>query len=338
MPFRRSLGWAGLTLSFLLAGCDQTPLTAPAIQAASGGSGSAVAAPSLASATALSNTQIDVAWRDNSSSELGFEVQRSSSPNGAYSVRLSTGPNVTSFRDDGLSASSQFCYKIRALRRTGNNTSYSAFSNTACASTLSVPPPSAPSGLGVASASSTQMWVWWTDNSANEDGFRVERSIDAGGSWVASATSGANQSHLVDQGLTPEQELCYRVIAFNAGGDSPPSNTQCTTPPAGPTDLTVSGFDSTTMLVIVTWTDNSAVEDGYDVVRCFEDCTTYAELPPNTTSYETDCSDSGSMHVIARKDSGYSDGSNWLNPSWHPLCGGTGWGPGGESTTKRGAP
>jgi hypothetical protein len=337
MRFRSGFGWVGLCV--LLTGCDQTPLTAPSIQAASSaGSGPAVPAPSLASAVAVSTSQLDVAWQDNASNELGFEVHRSSSPSGVFSVRLSTGPNVTSFRDGGLSAATQSCYKIRALRKTGNNTGYSAFSNTACATTLSPPPPpNAPSDLGVAPAASTQMWVWWTDNSANEDGFRIERSIDAGASWIATATSGPNQGMLTDYGLTPEQEVCYRVIAFNAGGDSPPSNSDCTTPPAGPTHLDITGVDSTTGLVILTWEDNSAVEDGYDVVVCFEDCTTFDVLPPNSTTYETDCS-GGSLHVVARKDYGYSDGSNSLNPSWHPLCGGDGWGPAGASTSKRGAP
>ena len=70
--------------------------------------------------------------------------------------------------------------------------------------------------------------------------------------------------------------------------------------------------------VQLTWTDNSNVEDGYDVVVS-TDCQEWSDysisLPPNSTSY-LDTSGAWcyglvlNYHLQARKDGGWSDLSN----------------------------
>ena len=52
----------------------------------------------------------------------------------------------------------------------------SAPSNVASATTL--PPPTAPGNLAAAAVSSSRIDLTWTDNSSNEQGFKVERSTD----------------------------------------------------------------------------------------------------------------------------------------------------------------
>ena len=167
------------------------------------------------------------------------------------------------------------------------------------------------------------MGLAWRDNSTTEDGFRVERSLDAGATWAVAGTTRPDAVWFVDVGRTSEQLVCYRAIAFNVKGDSPPSNVDCTTPPAGPTDLAVATVNTLTKMAELTWTDNSAVEDGYDVVVCFEDCTTYDHLPANSTSYVTECGDFISYVIFATKDGGYSDGSYAVNPAFDPRCSGS---------------
>jgi len=311
-------------LALCVVACDRTQPLEPAIRAAStGGSGSTMNAPSGTNALAASESRIDVTWQDNSTSETGFEVYRSTSgPAGTYTLRVSTGAGVTSFSDAGLTQSTQYCYKIRALKVSGRKTSYSPFSSTACATTLAPPPPppAAPSGVDAVPLTSTRVWVGWVDNSINEAGFRVERSLSSGASWTIAATLGSDFIDFSDYGRASEQQVCYRVIAFNAGGDSPPSNADCTTPPAAPTDLAVAGMDSVTMEVELSWRDNSSVEDGYEVVACFDTCTTWDRLPANSTSYFVPCGDVTSYFVAAMKDGGYSDGSNPVNPAFTPVC------------------
>lgn len=313
----------------LVVGCERPdPLEPTAVRAAKG-SGSTPDAPSGASAVAVSESQIDVSWQDNSSNELGFEVHRSSSPSGVFSLRLGTGPNVTSFRDEGLSASSQYCYKVRALRKTGNNTGYSAFSNTACATTLTPPPPpapAAPSDLFVTPEGSTVIYLSAQDNSTNEDGFRVERSTDTGANWSIAATHSAIGGSdywlaIIDTGQTSEREVCYRVFAFNAGGDSPSSGIGCNTPPAAPTNLVATMLDSVT--VHLAWTDNSAVEDGHEVREVYVDewggiGYTSIELPPDSTEYRTTCCASYYVVRATKHWFGFSDWSNQAVPSASP--------------------
>ena len=81
-----------------------------------------------------------------------------------------------------------------------------------------------------------QLTVTWTDNSNNEDGFKIERELSQTGTFAQIATVGANVSSYTDPGLATETTYCYRVRAFNGTGDSAYSNEDCLT--TGPADLT----------------------------------------------------------------------------------------------------
>jgi len=310
---RFGFAYPALLLWFVFSGCDHKQPMAPAVEAAStASSGSTPSAPSNTNAVAVSESRIDVSWQDNSSNETGFEVYLSTTgPSGSFGTLISLGANATSYSNTGLAASTQYCYKVRAFRKTGSQTSYSAFSNTSCATTLPPPAPAAPSGADAKPASSTAVAVTWIDNSTNEDGFRLERSLDAGSTWTSAGTVGPNLTSFQDGGRSSEQPVCYRITAFNGGGVSPPSNTDCTTPPAAPSGLTATAVVDQPAIDL-TWTDKSAVEDGYEVLRDDVDhgLRTVAELPANSTSYR----DAGvgsnttySYHVRAKKDGGFSD-------------------------------
>ena len=121
------------------------------------------------------------------------------------------------------------------------------------------------SPLDAVPAGSNAMWLRWQVNSTTPDGFRVERSPDGGTSWTSVATvPNVSRDYFDFTGLTSEQRVCYRVIAYNVTGDAAPSNTDCATPPRAP-----SNFVATVRAdgaVDVTWNDNSGVEDAYEVV------------------------------------------------------------------------
>jgi RHS repeat-associated protein len=96
-----------------------------------------------------------------------------------------------------------------------------------------VPVPIAPSGL-IAVGTNTSVLLGWTDNSANESGFRIERKLGPSGSFSEIALTLANQRVYEDKNLTYGQEYCYRVRAYNCAGNSPYSNERCATPLATP--------------------------------------------------------------------------------------------------------
>ncbi len=302
-----------LWIAALFAGCDRHhPLAPPGVQASAvAGSGATPAAPSNTNATAASPSQMNVSWQDNSTNETGFEVHRSvTGPSGSFALLASLSANATTYSNTGLTASTQYCYKIRSFGTTGNKTTYSSFSNNACATTPAPPRPAAPSGADARPARSTAVDLSWTDNSNNEDGFRVERSLDAGSTWTSAGTFGPNLTSFQDVGRVSEQPVCYRVIAFNGGGDSPPSNTDCTTPPAAPSGLTATALVDQPSIDL-TWKDNSGVEDGFEVLRdAGYGWSAVAELPANSTSYRDASAGSNttySYHVRAKKDGGFSD-------------------------------
>ena len=299
-------------LILLLAACDAERPLVPEMRTAVAG-GPTVNAPSGTNATAVSWSQINVGWQDNSSNETGFEVHRSTTgPSGAFALLSSTGANVTSYSNGGLSGSTQYCYTVRAFRTTGGKTSYSAFSSAACATTLVSPLPAAPSAAHAAPYQGQWITVTWTDNSTNETGFRIERAGTSTGPWTSVVTTPANVTTFNDvQYFAREQAECYRTFAVNSYGDSPASNVFCTAVPMMPINLAASPPGDGSVQLI--WTDNSAFEDGYQVRRVTSGPgTVLATLPANATSYRDPAPAPDSTYwycVFPTRDGGTGDGA-----------------------------
>jgi len=268
------------------------------------------AAPSNAQAYAYS-TRISLGWQDNSSDETSFEVHRSTTGDtGTFTVLKSVPANVVALSDTGLASAAQYCYKVRAVKVVDTSSYSSAFSNTICATTPAAPAtaPPAPSDLDAWPASSYAIDFKFTASTVKTDGFRLYRSTDNGATWTLywTATGGNYTSdppmviQFEDGNRQPEQRVCYRVISYNATGDSPPSNVDCTTPPAPPTVTAVTRVDDQT--VDLSWLDNSSVEDRYYIKAVWNSCTTGAcsadnvgtaslfDVPANSTSFRcTSC-------------------------------------------------
>jgi hypothetical protein len=133
-------------------------------------------------------------------------------------------------------------------------------------------PPSAPMNLTATAASSTQINLNWTDGSANEDGFRVERcqGVDCT-NFVQIAQLPANATTYADTALAASTTYTYRVRAHNSGGVSDYSATardmtQTLPPmaPAAPSNLV--GASASTQINLQ-WTDNSNNETGFIIER-----------------------------------------------------------------------
>jgi len=82
-----------------------------------------------------------------------------------------------------------------------------------------------PSTLAATVLSSSSIHLEWTDNSSNEDGFKIERKLGELGGYTQIATVGADVSSYTDSGLESNNYYYYRVRAFSAvNGDSHYSN------------------------------------------------------------------------------------------------------------------
>lgn len=269
-------------------------------------------APSSLTATPISPSRIDLNWQDNSANESGFEVQRSATgPSGTFTVPGTTGPNLKTYSDVGLTPTTQYCFKVRGFKTSGGRTSYSPFSGTSCTATPSLP--QAPSNTDATPLHSSAIKVTWTDNSGNENGFRVEYSASAAGPWELAAVTAPSIISIGHEGRISEQQICYHVIAFNSFGNSPSSDANCTIPPAGPSNLTATPLEAQGFQL--TWEDHSGVEDGYQVQRAVvgAEFNPVADLRENSTTYddpEADVNTSYQYRVLAKRDGGFSDQSN----------------------------
>ena len=137
----------------------------------------------------------------------------------SFSPLASVTANITTYSDTGLSAATAYSYRVRAFNAGGS----SVYSNTSGATTLLFTP-SSPSALKAIAVSSNRINLSWTDNAANETGFKIERSLD-GVNFTVIATTAANVSTFADTRSTTYTQYTYRVSAYNAAGSSGYSNT-----------------------------------------------------------------------------------------------------------------
>ncbi|MGV3719337.1 MAG: fibronectin type III domain-containing protein [Actinomycetota bacterium] len=222
----------------------------------------APAAPSALTVTPLSSTSLRIDWTDNSANEDSFKLERS--PDGVTFNQIATPvANSTSYTDSGLTADTEYHYRVRASNTGGD----SGYSNVDSGTTFPLPPV-APSNLVVTVVSSTSLKLDWTDNSSNETSFKIQRKV-MGGTFAAAGSVGQNVKTFTDTGLQPDTAYTYRVFSSHGGGDSTPSNeasgTTLPSPPSAPTSLTATALSQTE--IRLDWTAASNNETGFKIER-----------------------------------------------------------------------
>ncbi len=176
-------------------------------------------APFNLTALAVSTTGINLNWTDTSSIEEGFKIERSTDAGTAWKQIDSLGPNIVSFSDTGLVPNTIYHYRLYAFNVIGN----SPYSNIAFDTTFGLLP-SGPFELTALAVSASRIDLKWADTSSIEDGFKMERSTNAGINWVRIDSLGPNIAAYSDTGLAASTIYHYRVYSFNAFGVSPYSN------------------------------------------------------------------------------------------------------------------
>lgn len=72
--------------------------------------------------------QVTLAWRDTSTNESGFTIERKAETESSYTVIGQVAQNITSYTDAGVITGVRYCYRVRAF----NVDEVSGYSNEAC--------------------------------------------------------------------------------------------------------------------------------------------------------------------------------------------------------------
>jgi len=247
------------------------------------------AAPSSPAVSATSDTTATVSWVNgdvnvNTETHIYRSLSSGFTPNDATNRVGVVSSGATSFMDSGLTADTEYFYKLRHFR----NSSHSSESSEVSDTTWLVEPTS----MGLAGLTDG-LTVTGTNNATGAD-IVIQRRL-SGGSFSTIATllaPGATFSHN-DTGLMVGTEYFYRTKATLGGStDSEWSATisreagDATTAPSAPSGLNAVANGQTQ--IDLSWADNSDNEDAFEVHRASTSggaFTLIASLGANSTSY-----------------------------------------------------
>jgi len=249
----------------------------------------AAGAPTLLTATAVSESQIDLAWTDNATDETGYKVERCEGVGCSnFSVIDDTlAADTTSFNDTGLTMATSYTYKVQAYKDASCSWDQ-IYSNTATELTMSPP---APSVLSAITVNTTQIDLSWTDNTGAETGFSIERCTGSDCSDFAEiATVGENVTTYSDISAAHSTSYTYQVKAVNniVPWTSAASNTagDITQTPVAPTTLSAARVSE--VQIDLTWDDNTIDETNFRIERGDGACSGFSEIgtaAADATSY-----------------------------------------------------
>ncbi len=237
---------------------------------------SAPAAPIDLLTFVVDNTTVNLAWTDNSTNEVDFEIQRSfdgtvfEKSRSILSFEPATTGTSVAHNDHGLAPGETYWFRIAALNSAGYSTYLGPAQVTMSGLKQAPREPEIPMARMV---SSSEIHVTWEDDSSNELGFKVEHSLD-GNSFSEISVEAQNTESTTLSGLAAGTTHYFRVAAYNAQGNSSyTAIVNATTAPgaglpAAPSNLSASTVSDSQ--IDLSWTDNSSDEDSFIIERSLD--------------------------------------------------------------------
>jgi hypothetical protein len=153
------------------------------------------------------------------------------------------------------------------------------------------PPVIAPSDLTANAVDFKSINLQWIDNSPNETGFEVVRSLVSDGTYTPVGTLPANATSFTNTSLTSSTTYFYKVRAVGADNESPFTDFQtATTPPAPGTPLApieLNADNVSSSFISLSWMNTSTNETNVQVWKSTDNInfTLLTTLPAKANSY-----------------------------------------------------
>lgn len=171
-------------------------------------------------ATPISDTQIELTFKDHSSTEDHHRIERKLGA-GSWEFVINLEPNREFLRDSGLTKGSSYTYRVRAEE----GTSYSNWVESSQVTTISEP--NNPFSLSIPEKTDETMRLSWTAGSGNITGTKIEKSATGAFTGeeeeIAKIAEGINEFYV--KGLSASTQYWFRVRHYGPGGNSTYSNT-----------------------------------------------------------------------------------------------------------------
>jgi len=245
--------------------CADSPASSTVSRTA-GDATTAPAAPSGLTATAVGETQINLAWTDNSDNEDAFRVERSTDGGTVYTFLATLPAGTTSYNNTGLTSNTQYHYQVRAQNNAGN----SAY--TTAANDTTDPNLDTPTGLVCSNPTISTIDLDWTENAGDESGIQVWQATPlVGSTYSLVTTTAANATSYTATGLSATTPYFYKlrpVLGAVVGSYSTTdSETTIGSPPSTPGSFTATkNVGTPTTIIDLAW-GNVTGEDGFLLQR-----------------------------------------------------------------------
>jgi glucose/arabinose dehydrogenase len=166
------------------------------------------ATPTHFSAWTLGNGTVEMSWRDVSTNETAFRIERRYR-GWIWETLTNVAANATSHVDTTVFGGVAYEYRVLAIGPGGG-------SAPAAGVEVDMDGPLSATGLAATPASATRINLAWTDRAANETGYRVERRRGTAGAWAEIATLAAGSTSYADTGVVAGTLYAYRVVSLAA--------------------------------------------------------------------------------------------------------------------------
>ncbi|MBI5664121.1 MAG: DUF2341 domain-containing protein, partial [Nitrospirae bacterium] len=187
---------------------------------------SPVTAPAGFSATAVTDSQADLAWTDTTADESGFKIERCAGDGCSDFAEIANlNANILTHSDTGLTPSVTYCYRVKSYKTA--SCSWESAYISSCDLLFSAKP----TGLTATALNSMMVRLDWTDNAGDESGYEVEMKVWHGAFTKIADVAADVTSYTDTTGIEEQKEYIYRVRSVRGNDKSPYSNEAAVTTP-----------------------------------------------------------------------------------------------------------